>query len=112
MRSHWKRVAMAVAVVVAGNIATLEIAHAAAWGRTVPTAYAADAATLALRGAPVSTTDSTGGTVSKTFSTPSAAVAGDLLVASLSYKTPGLSDIANTAPSGWAKIPGEFFDVS
>src|SRR5262245_29270201 len=112
MRSHWNRVALAVAMVVAGNIATLETAPAAAWGRTVPTGRVADQATLALRGTPVSTTDRTGGTVAKTFSTPSAAVAGDLLVASLSYRTPGISDVANTAPSGWTKIPGERFDVS
>ncbi|MER7274505.1 hypothetical protein ABT369_08620 [Dactylosporangium sp. NPDC000244] len=88
------------------NIASSEVAHAAL------TVAAADAAGVALRGVPVNTTDSTGGVVSKSFSTPSAAVAGDLLVASLSYKTPGLTDIANTAPSGWTKIPGELFDVS
>ncbi|MEV6925027.1 hypothetical protein AB0M46_11075 [Dactylosporangium sp. NPDC051485] len=84
----------------------MEVAHAAA------ATAAVDAANVALRGTPVNATDSTGSVVSKTFSTPSAAVAGDLLVASLSYKTPGLSDIANTAPSGWTKIPGELFDVA
>ncbi|HEX6968288.1 MAG TPA: hypothetical protein VF174_05690, partial [Micromonosporaceae bacterium] len=103
MRFPWKRAAVAVAVVVAGNIATLEVAAPAG---------AADPATVALRGVAVSTTDSTGSVVAKTFSTPSAAVAGDLLVASVSYKTPGLTDIANTAPSGWTKIPGELFDVA
>lgn len=110
MRPDWKRVATAVVVVVVvSNIASLEIAHAAASGGTVPTADAADPA---LRGTPLTTTDSSGTVTSKAFNTPSAAVAGDLLVASLSYKTPGLSDIANTAPSGWTKIPGELFDVA
>ncbi|MFG2045167.1 hypothetical protein [Dactylosporangium sp. NPDC048998] len=93
--------------VVVSNVTSLEVAHAAA-----STVAAVDAANVALRGTPVNTTDSTGSVVSKTFNTPSAAVAGDLLVASLSYKTPGLSDIANTAPTGWTKIPGELFDVA
>ncbi|MGI5240391.1 hypothetical protein [Dactylosporangium sp. CA-139066] len=89
------------------NVANLQVAHAAA-----STVTAVDATNVALRGAPVSTTDSTGSVVSKAFNTPSAAMAGDLLIASLSYKTPGLSDLANTAPTGWTKIPGELFDVS
>jgi phosphatidylinositol-3-phosphatase len=40
------------------------------------------------------------------------AVAGDRLVAVLSYKTPGASDVANTAPAGWTKVAGELADCS
>jgi hypothetical protein len=99
MRFGWRRVATVVVVIVVGNIASFEVAHA-------------DAAVVALRGTPVNTTDRSGGVVSEVFSTPGAAVVGDLLIASLSYKTPGLSDIANTVPTGWTKIPGELFDVA
>src|SRR3954452_1137971 len=69
----------------------------------------ADAA-VALRGAAVTTTDNSGTVTAKTFATPSSALAGDLLVATLAYRTPTTADIANTAPTGWTKIPGETFD--
>jgi hypothetical protein len=109
MRPGLKRFVAAVSVVVVSSVATAQAAHAASSAKPAPkTAVAA----VALRGTPVSTTDSSGTASSKAFSTPSAAVAGDLLVASLSYKTPTAADIANTAPSGWTKIPGELFDVS
>ena len=109
MRLAWKRVATAAVLVVVSNIASVQVAHAATSGRTVQAAVAAN---VALRGTAATTTDSSGTVTSKAFATPSAAVAGDLLVASLTYKTPGLSDIANTAPSGWTKIPGELFDIA
>lgn len=106
-RLGWRRVATAVVVVVVGDIASVEVTHAAA-----STVAAAGAAEVALRGTPVNNTDSTGSGVSEAFGTLGAAAAGDLLIASLSYRTPGLADIANTAPAGWTKIPGELFDVS
>jgi 3-phytase len=99
MRLRWKPVAIAItmAVVPLGAVSFVSDAHAA---------------TLASSGTPVSTTDSSGAATSKTFTTPGAAAAGDLLVAALSYKTPGLSDIVNTVPAGWTALPGERFDVT
>ena len=109
MNVSWKRVVTAVVAVTVVSNASVVAAHAAAPRQMVQAAVAAN---VALRGSAATTTDSSGSVTSKSFSTPSAAVAGDLLVASLTYKTPGLSDIANTAPSGWTKVPGELFDIA
>ena len=101
MKNSWKRLATAVvsaAVVIAGNVVIADGAYAAG--------------TVALRGTAAVTTDSSGSVTSKSFTTPAEAVAGDLLVAALTYKTPGVTDISNTAPAGWTKIPGELFDVA
>lgn len=56
-------------------------------------------------------------TTSLTFTTPATAVAGDLLVTTLVYRTQAgdgnpATDIANTAPAGWIKVPGEVYDPS
>jgi hypothetical protein len=71
-------------------------------------AAAPASAAVAPRGTPTTTTDGTGTATSKSFTTPSAAVAGDLLVSTISYRTRTASDIANVVPSGWAKATEAF----